>query len=353
MCPADRPSTNRRLSWDVVRAATALLVMLYHSTFMATHFHPELGTPAVEFPYAVGASTLLIVSGYFAAVCVHRRPALRWWVGRVCRLLPAFWVAVPVTTLLMRIASPAGWWYPSWSDTALNMLMVWPWIPDATPYVDASYWTLPVQLSAFTAVLLVACAGRCRPATPVLLWGALVTEMLLLPIRLHTSHEPFRMFHDGLGWHRIHLFVVGVAIHLVATRRVRRGHGVALVVAGLAAHLTQTRETGTTVGVALLTAAVWAAAVGPDWDRAIPAVLHPFVRWFAGIGYGVYLMHQSLGYVVMGRLHARGVGPWGQVPALITTGVLLGWLLTILVERPIHRRLTTLLTRRPAWLPPG
>jgi peptidoglycan/LPS O-acetylase OafA/YrhL len=343
------PTTPRKLSWDTIRAGATLLVMLFHSTCLGPLWHPELGTLPVALRHPVGASTLLVVSGYFAAASVHRRDVLGWWLGRLFRLLPAFAVAVVATAYLMREFSPAGWWTPTWHDAGANVLMLWQWKPADYTFVDASYWTLPVQLSFFTGVLLVMRWAR-RPSVVVLAWTVPAVEAVLWPIRAHTTWEPFRMVHDGMGWYRMHLAVAGVAVYLVSVRRVGPVHGTALIGAGLGLHWVQTRETGTTLGVAMLTAAVCAAAVGPDWDRVIPAALHPGIRWFAGIGYGVYLTHQSLGYIVMGRLQLAGAGAWLQVPAMLAAGVLTGWLLTVAVERPAYIRLARLSgSRRRFW----
>jgi peptidoglycan/LPS O-acetylase OafA/YrhL len=333
----------RRLSWDVIRAAAVLLVMLYHATWLAPHWHPELPPPDVRFAYPVGASVLLVVSGYFAGVSVRRREPLRWWIGRLCRILPAFWVAVPVTALLTGVFAPAGWWSPTWRDVGANLAMLWQWKPQDHPFVDASYWTLPVQLVGFTAVLVA--ARRRRGNAARLLLGALIVEVALWPVRVYVESEPFRTVYDGLGLYRMHLLVAGVAIYLLAAERVRRAPGFALVAACLAAHGLQTLEVGTTIGVAFGVGAVCAAALGPDWDAVVPTAVRPGVRWLAGIGYGVYLMHQATGTVVMRRLHDLGAGPSVQVLGMLATGILLGWALTVWVERPAYRVLSRLRDR--------
>ncbi|MYW05900.1 acyltransferase family protein [Streptomyces sp. SID3343] len=333
----------RRLSWDVLRASAVLLVMLYHATWLAPRWHPELASHGVEFAYPVGASVLLVVSGYFAGVSVRRGEPLRWWIGRLCRILPAFWVAVPVTALLTVVFSPADWWSPTWRDVGANLLMLWQWKPQSHPFVDSSYWTLPIQLVGFTAVLVA--ARRRRGGAVRLLLCGLVVEVALWPVRVYAAAEPFRMVYDGLGLYRMHLLVAGVAVYLLAAGRVGRVPGFALVAACLAAHALQTLEVGTTIGVAFGIGAVCAAALGPDWDVVVPAVVRPGVRWLAGIGYGVYLMHQAAGTVVMRRLHDLGAGRSVQVLGMLATGIVLGWALTVWVERPAYRALTRLRDR--------
>lgn len=332
---------HRRLSWDVVRVSAVFLVMLFHGTWVAVNWHPELGARAFQWKYAVGASTLLVVSGYFAAASVVRQNVLRWWLGRLFRILPAFWVAVVVTAVLQRAVSPAGWWVPTWPDVGANLSMLWQWKPQTYAYIDRVYWTLPLQLAAFTAMLAVA-AWRQRvggPRTAAWLWATLVVELVLWPIRVHTAWEPFRMLHDGLGWYRIHLFVIGVAIFLAQRGRIGRSHAGALVGAALALHEVQTQDLPTTAITGVCVAAVYAAAVGPDWDTVIPVAAHRPVRWLAGISYGVYLMHFSLGILAMYYLHRLGAGPGIQVLGLLATGIALGWVLTVSVERPAFRAL--------------
>ncbi|MEU8133743.1 acyltransferase family protein [Streptodolium elevatio] len=345
--PAAR-SSGRRLSWDVVRVAAVLLVMLFHGTSLAVAWHPELGERPFTWGWPVGASTLLVVSGYFAAVAVARQDAWRWWLGRLFRLLPAFWAAVLVTGYLQRTLARDGWWAPTWSDIGANLLMLWQWKPQTYPFVDLSYWTLPVQLAAFTAVLVVVRVRSWRrgPRAAVWLWSVLAAELALWPIRTYTAWEPFRMVHDGLGWHRAHLFVVGVAVFLVATGRIGRVHGAALTAAGLFEQWLQLRGVVMTVLILLAVMGVHVAAWGPDWDRVLPKSGQRAVRWLAGISYGAYLAHFSLGILTMRYLYEAGAGPVVQVLGFIATGIVVGWVLTVVVERPAYRALCRRRDRR-------
>jgi peptidoglycan/LPS O-acetylase OafA/YrhL len=54
----------------------------------------------------------------------------------------------------------------------------------------------------------------------------------------------------------------------------------------------------------------------------------------------VYLLHQELGYVLARVLHDAGLPGWVRLPIVLAAAVLAGWLLTTLVERPAHSRLT-------------
>lgn len=63
----------------------------------------------------------------------------------------------------------------------------------------------------------------------------------------------------------------------------------------------------------------------PEWDRWIPASLHRAVQWVAGISYGLYLVHQAIGFLIMRQLQDLGAGPVEQSAAMLAAGLLLGW----------------------------
>ncbi|OPC82590.1 hypothetical protein B4N89_18065 [Embleya scabrispora] len=332
------PAKRRRVSWDLLRVAFVALVLLFHGTYLARQWHPELVARPIVFPYQLGASLLLVVSGYFAAHSLRRGDVVRWWVGRMARMVPAFLVGVLGTSLFLRLCAPPGWYAPDLRDVLANLAMLWNWKPQTYTYVDAAYWTIPLQLLWFTAIFALWRWRRVHgDATARALWTVLLIEMFLLPIRLHLQSEAFRTLYDGFGLYRVHLFVAGIVVHLWSRRRVRGAHAVLLLGACTLAHLCQTRHVSWSVGLAVGIAAICLAALGPDWNRFLPGWAGRMLEWTAGITYAVYLVHQSIGYVVMRRLQDHGVGAWGQLLALGLLAIGLGWLLTVLVERPAHR----------------
>jgi peptidoglycan/LPS O-acetylase OafA/YrhL len=224
--------------------------------------------------------------------------------------------------------------------------MLWQWKPQLYPFVDASHWTIPIQLVAFTAVLA-ACRRPVLRRVPAvaLLWGALAFEVALWPERVYGGSEAFRMFYDAFGWYRMHLFAAGVGVYLLASGRIGRAHGAVLLAASLAVHELQVRDVPTTLALTAGLLVTVAAAVGPDWGPAVPAAVRPAIRWLAGISYGIYLTHQSLGDIAMRHMQDAGFGAGAQTLGMFAVGILSGWLLTVAVERPAYRGLCRLRDR--------
>ncbi|WP_229680323.1 acyltransferase family protein [Saccharopolyspora thermophila] len=352
--------STRKISWDSIRTGCVVLVMLYHATFLSTYLHPELTPRRLVFPYQVGASLLLVISAYFACVTISRGPLLRYWWGRMARLLPSFLVAVVVIYAVMRWAAIEGWFFPGPADLVSNLLMLWNWKPADYWFIDGSHWTVPLQLMGFTAAALLFRTrwGHGRRIIAVL-WAAVLVPIAQWPLRVSNPPETYRTLVDGIGAHRWHLFVVGVAIWLWSTRRIGLPHfGGLLAACMLAQALHNYSETpeglvadwGSTVAVCVGMVVVALVARGPDWNRVIPGWLAGRIQWFAGISYGVFLIHQTIGYIVLRELDDLGVDTLVQTAAMVLTGVLLGWVLTRVVERPAHRFLMhaydSLATRR-------
>jgi peptidoglycan/LPS O-acetylase OafA/YrhL len=252
--PASETFRRRHSSWDLLRCGFVLLVVLYHTTYVAPIVHPELVPHRFAFSHQIGASLLLVISAYFTCATLRRNSVVRYWWGRMARLLPAFVASVFFTWVFIRYAAPVEWPAPTKRDLVGNLLLLGNWKPAAFPYLDGSYWTLPLQLMGFTvaAVLWRSDWGH-GTRLRVVLWSAVLLPLAQWPLRIAAPPETYRMLVDGLGFHRLHLFVAGVSIWMWANSRLRSGHFAALISCCMAAHLVHTighwaRTVGTKIG---------------------------------------------------------------------------------------------------------
>ncbi|MGH3949998.1 MAG: acyltransferase family protein [Pseudonocardiaceae bacterium] len=356
--------TRRRISWDALRVLCVFLVVLYHATSIGPGAHPELIPRRFEFPYQVGASMLLLVSAYFACASIRKGDMPRYWWNRIARLLPPFLAATVIAFVVMRLVSPTGWFVPTAKQLAANLLMLWNWKPQDFAKIDESLWTVPLQLMAFTlAALLWRSRWGHGRALRVVLWVAVLVPIAQWPYRIAFPPESYRVIVDGFGFHRFHLFVAGVAIWLWAAKKLTNGHFAALIGTCMTAHALHSYVVtddgalsgawGSTIGVWIGMLVVIVLAHGADVDRLIPKSWAPTVSWLAGISYGVFLMHQTIGYILMRHLQDLGIGPSLQTAAMMVQALLLGWLLTRLIEQPVHRGLLTWFeAARTRWTTP-
>ena len=210
---ANQKRSPRKISWDVIRVLAVYSVVVQHITHQSPINHPELGPYPFVLPLQFGASTLLVISAFFVCVTVRRGDTGAWLWNRLARLLPAYLVAVVVTYAVSRAVAPAfGWYVPTPTDLVGNLFMVQAWAPQFH-WVDASYWTLPVQVMAFFAAALLWPRGWGRGARlPVLLWSLVVVPLVIRFLwRGDDAQQLVVSLFDGLALHRVALFGVGAA----------------------------------------------------------------------------------------------------------------------------------------------
>ena len=381
-------TTRRKISWDAVRVIAVVSVMLGHITHQGPLAHPELDSYPFKITGQFGAAALMAVSGYFVCQTIRRGDAGRWLRNKVARLVPPYLIAAVITYVVMRFAGAAfnhqgfgaGWfdtlfgpttdgvaWKTSWyvpvgHDLLVNLLMIQGWDPGFI-WLDGSYWTLPVQLMVFVAAAVLWSVTpwfRNRSSATVLAWCLTIVPLALrfLVIGAHNQSSWAFGVVFGLGMHRMHAFAAGIGIWLWAHDRMTRAQVSLLLAATVIAqdmHLypdgvalpTDPARMPSDIGFAVMLVVICAAAKGPDWTFLRPVA--PAMKWFAGISFGVYLVHQELGYILAKLLLEGGWNGWARLPAVFGAAVLAGWLLTKGVERPVHRWLVR--SRRPAPAP--
>lgn len=330
------PATARLINWDVLRVLAVFSVLLQHATHAGPYVHPEIGRPLFTFPLEMGASGLVVLSTYFSCASLAKGEPVRFLRNRLARLLPAYAVAAVAAYAVLRWVAPKGWSQLEFRDLVANLFMLQNWLPDVR-LVDYSYWTLPVQVTGFVAGAVLCSRMRGRRLR-VLLWVLVVGPLVM---RFWTNDPGLvRTLYDGFGVHRAQLFAIGVAIWLWSKNRLGSGHLSALLVCALSAQAVHSSDLESTLGLGVLLLGFCAAAAGPDWNVGPIRLLATPIKWLAGISYGVYLVHQEIGYVVLAYLERLGLGPGVRLVAFFGTAVLLGWLLTRFVERPAYQWLT-------------
>ncbi|WP_051194466.1 acyltransferase family protein [Nocardia jiangxiensis] len=343
-------SSGRRVSWDVIRVLALIEIVLFHDTYLGPTTEPGIPELPHAWTHTCGASILIMVSGYFAAVTLRRNPPGRWLARRFARLLPAYLVAVVVVFAVVKLLSPAEFSLHQlrWTDLVGNLFLMQQLLPNVA-YIDLSWWTLPVQVAGFTAMALLASRRVGGRAVMPILWAVVLVPVVIREIWMGDHPSVWLVVAlEGSGLCMAHLLVAGVAVQRWASRRLGTVHLALLLAAVLVAEKVHPPVTSVAlVGVGL--ALMCLAARGPDWP--LPAVFVTPVRWIAARSYGIYLMHQSIGYLLEDRLARLGCPSWIWVTGAVLAAGLLGWGLTAWVERPAYNTLLRVITRSRTLAP--
>lgn len=341
----ERAAGERLYEIDLLRFVAAMSVVLFHWTFrgaaadgLTTFSMPALGE-VWRYGY-LGVHLFFLISGFVILMTVSHggRGALwRFFVSRVSRLYPAYWVCCSLTALAIWAAGDPRFDI-GWSRWLANMTMLNGFF--GVPHVDSAYWSLQVEMRFYLLVALALVLGLLRHAQ-WLLW-AWVAASALFVAGVHGGRLEGWMIAPYAA-----LFSGGAACFLIRQLGPSPGRlalvGAACAVA-LVAAAHEARQLSAHYGVALSVPVVLAAivlafavmlAVGLGATRRL--------RWkgwvpLGALTYPLYLLHQQIGYLAFNSW-AAGHPPWRVLALALVAAIVLAWLVHRLVERPLAPRL--------------
>ncbi|MFD8571597.1 acyltransferase family protein [Streptomyces sp. NPDC059639] len=329
---------------DGLRLVAALMVAAYHyggrggdvATAWGTSPREQFPTLSGLFAYGcLGVQVFFVISGFVICRSGWGRPLRSFFASRAARLFPAYWVAVVLVTAVFALPMVA-YATVSPSDALLNLTMLQQ--PLGADRVLGVCWTLWAELrfyALFALCVVLPGATRQRVVLFCAVWTlaaalAQASGEPFLGVLLMPEYAPF--FIGGIGLYLVHrdrrdvlawgIVAVGWAI------------GQHYAVAGLwhapdPHAFSQRSSLGIVAVVTLGFAAVAAIATGrPTWANW---------RWLTTAGaltYPFYLVHEHLGWVVIGFLHRRvGLPSSVTIAGTVASMLVLAWLVNRYVER--------------------
>ncbi|MFE5868053.1 acyltransferase family protein [Streptomyces roseifaciens] len=351
--PLGEPRGGSRLrALDALRIIAALMVALYHyggrdgdvSRAWGASPRHEFPTLSSAFAYGcLGVEIFFVISGFVICMSGWGRPLRSFFASRAARLYPAYWAAI----LLVTVAFALPWVAyktVSFSDTLVNLTMLQQ--PVGAQRVLGVCWTLWAELrfyALFALFVVLPGATRHRVVLFCAVWTlatAVTTASHVEFLRVVVMPEYSSYFIGGIGLYLVHRFGHDL-LHwgIVAVSFLVGQH---YAVAGLwhppNPHYFSYRSPYVIVAVlALGYAAVAAVALGRfhwanwRWLTVAGALTYPF-----------YLVHEHLGWVVIGALHrSLGIPSYATLGLTVTLMLGLAWLL----HRCVEQRLTPVLRR--------
>lgn len=166
MEPEIRQKSVRYYEIDLLRFIAAIVVVLYHYTFLGkenSQYNPLIFNKislVTRYGY-LGVGLFFIISGYVVLLSAQGKTVRQFFVSRVIRLYPAYWVACTLTFLVK-----VGWGNaapgslnisPSLHATlgqyAYNMTMLQDLL--GVVNIDGSYWSLAIEITFYFLVSVV------------------------------------------------------------------------------------------------------------------------------------------------------------------------------------------------------
>ncbi|MBO2008872.1 acyltransferase family protein [Hymenobacter negativus] len=350
----------RQHAIDLLRLVAALAVVLYHVAYRG--YHAEHASP-VDYPALgrvfkygyLGVEVFFVISGYVVLLSAQGKTVRQFFVSRVARLYPAYWVACTLTFGVVRLWAPPvepGVWsalkYATVSDYAYNLTMLQSFF--GRPNLDGVYWTLGCEISFYLLIALLIGFGWMQRHLVPFLWGWLGYCALVGPSEvpqplvqlLIPRYAPF--------------FMAGMVFFLIQTRQAASWKGYLLLLATYAESLRAGRAISADMEPffheAFSLPVTWTVLTGGfvfflllshGWLRLRPA---RWLAWAGALSYPIYLLHHNLGFVVLQRLGSQ-VNKYVLLAGLLGALLVAAYGLHVLVERRYSSKLRQQLL---AWL---
>jgi peptidoglycan/LPS O-acetylase OafA/YrhL len=142
---------NHVVGIDLLRFIAAVIVLGFHYGVAARANEGARGLADIRdwthFGW-VGVEIFFVISGFVIAFSGEKASPFDFLVSRIVRLGPGVWICASITFLVAIAMAPAGSHGPL-RGYAHSILFI-----PMSPYVDASYWTLAIEISFYAMVFL-------------------------------------------------------------------------------------------------------------------------------------------------------------------------------------------------------
>ncbi len=341
---------------DPLRLFAALSVVAFHYAYRGaaadglTQVTVPAWKPVVQYGY-LGVQLFFTISGLVIAMSAQGRTAEDFVIARLIRIYPGFATCMTISCVVI-------FWFgaPTFTTSATQWaanLLVQPSVLHQ-PFVDGVYWSIVYEIIFYgwIAVLLKSGLLFRHFEMIALCWIGLSTVNELAGPSLLVRRL---LLTDASGF-----FVAGMMIHQLHAKGLSLQRGVILALAAELASgqaIIASRYNFAHFGAVLsqpLIVALSLAAIGLVGvcagvkNRGLPQAVAVAV---GGLTYPLYLLHQTIGFVIFNRLGGR------MPPALLVTAaamvmIALSLLVFFAVERPVQawlkRRHHAFRPRRPA-----
>jgi exopolysaccharide production protein ExoZ len=332
---------------DFIRFFAASLVTMFHLTWKS-------GSTNTLFWYGwVGVQIFFVLSGFVIANSANNVTVLKFVKSRFMRLYPAAIVCGLISLAVL-----------TQTNTLNNLIS--PFLRSITlfpqgPFLTSSYWTLPVEMAFYAAILIVILLSKFDRISHFCKWLTLVSTLYIISFSCHVFglvnlsilDLDYGMKNMTLLRHGIY-FTIGIYMWLIANKHIDHKDFKYLVIALIAAMLeisTRTYEIISIINVEALTfqdfflipiiiffftIALMNVSVLSLFTIKLPLIIQKTLRVAGLITYPLYLLHESVAYGVK-KIMIIEAGTSQLIGAL--TGYISAILVAVLVAMVFEKRI--------------
>jgi peptidoglycan/LPS O-acetylase OafA/YrhL len=315
----------RMMELDALRGLASLGVVVFHFTSHYERLYGHNGSLPFTFDVGnYGAHLFFVISGFVIFMTLERTNHVRdFVVSRFSRLFPGYWLALLITLITVQtIGLPDQ--HVSTRDALLNLTMMADFF-DARE-IDGSYWTLQIELFFYLQMVVWFVTGSLHRVRTMAGFWLLLAFVYGVEARFGVALS--YTLRELLIVRFIPFFAAGVLLYRVYAGRDKPWVNASLLVAAVV-------DVWILWSWAESTVLVVCIGLFLLFIRGKLQVLayRPFI-FLGTVSYMLYLLHQSIGYILIATLEGAGVAPWISIVFTALVVMSVASLLTFAVERP-------------------
>ena len=343
---------------DLLRFVAALSVVFYHYTFLGVT-RPEYNplrfpefVPITKYAY-LGVELFFIISGYVVLLSAQGKTVRQFFVSRITRLYPAYWVACTLTFLVkiiwgagtnarLQMADDLG---AGLMQYVYNMTMFQSFLGIAN--IDGPYWSLGIEITFYFLISLLIGYYLLRYVDWfLLLWLGYVA----LPKLAYGGTLFAELFFRGYAPY----FIAGMLFYLMQQPQGRTRFRYMLLAAayllaikacmGKAKLLSTLFHVDMNPGVVAIVITIFFLVFVLIAARKVDLSSYGWLKWAGSLTYPIYLLHSDMAFIAFHHLKET-VNKYTLAGGAMAGTLMLAYLTYRFVERPFGKYLGVNLNR--------
>ena len=318
---------NRIQALDGLRGIAALVVVLYHYFFRYNELYGYDGLNSSLFSWGhYGVELFFLISGFVIYFSANRSQVTvkSFAISRFFRLYPTYWVCLIVTFSVVSIFGLEGR-EVELKTAIINIVMFQNYL--GIKSVDGVYWTLAVELNFYFWIALALWRGQLSNLVYIFSFICLISIFTLNAELLY-----LKVFNTVFFLYYLPFFVVGMSVYLIQSKLDLKQGLLGILVSVFTLCFTRDVDVVLPSLVCLL---VFFSAISIS-NKLFEL---PFLKFLGLVSYPLYLIHQNIGYVIIGFVNSKVSAEIISVLCAIIVSVFSAWVIHVFVEKKLTKNL--------------
>lgn len=314
---------------DALRGIAALGVVIFHFSLEFSRHYEFTSWVPPEWIEALryGPHFFYMISGFVIFMTLDRATSgSSFMISRLIRLMPAFWAALLLTSLVTHFWGPELLGF-SWVDVLINAFFLQGILE--REHVDGAYWSLLVEMAFYILAAAVVFAFKWRSKIQIMLWVWFIVPITLMQYVEHFPYPSEILLTELLISGYCVYFIVGIIMYLGhQAGRTPWNLKMLMVLSIIFISLVNPPPYGFFISAAI--GVLWMAIKGKlDW-----LLLYKPLLWMGALSYPLYLIHQNIGITLMTTLINSGYSDAISFTAAFALSIVLAQMIFSFVEKP-------------------